>query len=660
MEDADWILVEFETSPRAAAKKASLGGGGGGRRWWETTASRLEQLMRSPTMWSEADVGQATQFADWAEQQGKTLFWNRSKVVSPASNSKVLLTLCQFQCLLHLHSDVLRRAPEHAVKRQFLRMLDFPAFYIDELTIEQAAGGGDLEFEFESEEKDKSFEYIWSAADENVAVKSSLFTEALSNLNLEFYEKPAPVPVLAKSIAGLDDRKVEIGGDSDDEHGEIKQRSVSVSPERKLSPEELKMNGHDLLVKEILEVFRLISRDVLGNDPQSNVHSILKAPLEEFLKDWIPALFSQLAENKGYRKKVIADIRVNALRSFQSFTSDYHRSLELFRKKNGIEDFSTHRLSLSSEQSSSSLIAMLCKIIAERGDSAIIDPKSFDEMDPSDVGTFINNKLKAAQQQLVVEAAKNFVSKQDSTGNKAQDLVAVLLENLLTNCLNQLVETLSDPSLWMMIFHRIPRLNFPPFPPKKEQPIPQKGDKSDEKDIALDLGIEIMMVISNLLDLAQPKGVAGFLAQIGRHVLRSYVEELGNGLWNELKTPIDSVRASFICKMIKCVLWDEEGSGDHVFISKLSMYEQLKKESARREVQDSVVTELAEHVHNQALEKVPKGWSWVGNSLSSVYATMWTLAHLFVEVTQSPWIMRFIILQYCLGPFARTSHTQRE
>eukprot|EP00475_Leptophrys_vorax_P005477 TRINITY_DN13302_c0_g1_i1.p1 TRINITY_DN13302_c0_g1~~TRINITY_DN13302_c0_g1_i1.p1 ORF type:complete len:716 (+),score=216.00 TRINITY_DN13302_c0_g1_i1:1374-3521(+) len=713
MEDDDFVLVDFETSPRkpppaaaadafaavvppAALKKRR-------KEWWETTAARLEQLIRQPSMWSEADSLQAKQFADWAESVGKQSFWGDYRASAVQVDTKVSLTLCTFQGLLQMHSDMLRNAPDHQVKVQFLRMLEFPTFFMEEFQ--------KIELEEEIEESDTgdAFHYVrFPAVEEGITVKMSSFNETLSNIKFDHYEAPTPVPaprpiivdaappsiidsapvdcgviietpvemkkppaLTASFIAnGLDEKKAENATDSDDDE-DLKKRKMSsehnaAAPDPSSNNKSVEEKGdpNELLVQEVLELFGLISRDVLGNDPQSKVHNILKAPLEDFLKQWIPDMFSKIAENKSYRDKVIADVRVNALRGFQSFTNDYHRSLELFRKKNSIEDFSKHRLSLSSEQSASSLIATLCQIIDNRGDPVIIDPKVFQEMDQSDIEAFITAKLDAAQQHIIscivdrvcAKGAAAATGEAKSSSNKAQDLVAALMENLLTGCLSQLVLTLSDPSLWMMIFHRIPRLNFPEFPgtaaPPANRPL-KDSSASEEKDIALDLGIEIMMVIRNLLDLAQPKGVAGFLAQVGRHVLRSYVEELGNGLWNELKTPIDAHKASFICKMIKCVLWDKQQNGDDfVFISRLSMYAQLKKEGSRREVQDSVVTELAEHVHNHALEKVPKGWSWVGNSLSSVYATVWTLAHLFVEVTQSPWILRFIILQYCLGPFA--------
>ena len=114
-------------------------------------------------------------------------------------------------------------------------------------------------------------------------------------------------------------------------------------------------------------------------------------------------------------------------------------------------------------------------------------------------------------------------------------------------------------------------------------------------------------------------------------------------------------KAAWVVGLIRILLWDTSDKGEHIFISSMSMFTQLQHDKSRREVQDSVITELADFLYGKVLEKVPEGLSWLSSSMTSVYATIWTLMHLIVEVTQSKLIMKFLILQYAIRPFTISS-----
>lgn len=386
-------------------------------------------------------------------------------------------------------------------------------------------------------------------------------------------------------------------------------------------------------------------KDILGVSNDTKLFSIFLPHFTIFLNKYLEKTFQNT--KKVSSKELYSDFRVKFIQGFQIFTNDYLESLKVFKNYMGIPDFSKKPLLLSSEFSAISLIVIMSKSISTKNHpfQPILNLAQIERLDnPILLCKTVREELDIKQAEFCLKIAEKIIPIESNE----IDIFKNFQFEIIQAFVDEVINLLSEPALWSTILHKLPHIDLPKFPETNESK--SRYSKNSDKHIESKIGYDLVNLIRNLLGISQPSGLAGILASICNHILDSYAEDLGKAICEELKHPLDLRRVEFVCLLFKRIFW-HDCQAEHVFITRFALFSQLKNERSRRSNHEMLVSELTEFIFHQIESSSGDSAMFVGwmkNSLDSIRQTLANLIHLFLELTQSSLIIRFIILQYIL------------
>jgi hypothetical protein len=582
---------------------------------WIWATEMYSKLAKFPKKWHKIDVKQFERFRKWfigiSEEKDKL---DRDFVV----------VICEFQYKLLCCEKLIKASDRSRIREIWMELLSVPLFDVPKLDEEDAEFNvlKDPMYDFALDQMNSGFYECKVPVDEQVW-KVSSYTDVLGNLNFNFFEMKNEVEDQAgKSFFGIDSlRKDSFNFSSPSSDSNSSQSEISL-------------------------LASLLIRDVLGIPLDSNIFRTLKLPLDSLFNGYFGKLFNSTETVKA--PELQSDFRIKFIKKLEGFTRDYFLALNMFKNHTGMKDSSLKKMQLSSNFASALLIFFFCKAIQRNGTRPIINLSLLESCShPDAFCEVIFNQLDSVKDDLLLKFCSHLSPERMAGAD--MDIFQKFQTEIMKSMFLGILEIFSDSAFWYCIFHNVTRDIFPEFPHSKGGS-PRSGNFK-EKDIEVDVGSNIVNLLRNLIDISQPSGLAGVLASICNRILNAYAEEIGQNICDELKTPFGSKQMSFVCALIKKLLW-KQSNDQHIFITNMSLYNQLRNSQSRRDLHEILVNELTEFIFQQielSNAQSSKLIGWMKKSVDSIREFLSNLIHIYLELTQSPKLLRFIFLQYIIA-----------
>jgi len=392
--------------------------------------------------------------------------------------------------------------------------------------------------------------------------------------------------------------------------------------------------GPETLQDMLIRLSRLFLRDCLASGHDSPMNDILAELARNFIVDAVPA--KSLSPRISPAKSLAMDLRANLLKQVESLTRDYKRIL--FR----LHSMKHHYAEIRpiSVDKTIQLIGLLDTSLKERGMTRImsIDIESL-------VKKPLKERLDGIQGILIEKLSRRLIATLNVPISFAEGVSKAFQKSIS----HALVHVFCNPAFWLMILHRSIRIEMPEFPERSES----EKSEGTVKDYAL-LGDIASSLIENLIDISNPTGVAGFVAQVGKHLVHSYSGNIGKSIVDEIVSPVSWKRVQWIMGFAEKIIWEPkaDGSGE-IFLTDLSMFKKIVSDMDKGNAQDireAVLLEITDFVFAKTSEMIPRNMSWMTTSVKSVRVAIWTLCSILFDITQSPLLLRFVVLQYLVLP----------
>lgn len=550
-------------------------------------------------------------------------------------------TLCQLQCFVSLHRDIILNSSPSEVKELLVEILNQPPL-------------------------------IGNFKDD--ADESPVMESLISTVKPDYFSISSNS--LSKEFPTLDDAKSSLGESilSSENLGE----NLSSSTIRILNPGGKRDRIE--LVEKISTLSNLFLRDFLNNGKETLLTGLLKSFLQKIISSHVPQLITRLVaheENLSAIRKFEQDPRVHLIKGAQNFIADYSTAHGLVEMKKNFDCKLRWKVSAYPD-SHPLLIMLMCQKVSQRSNSKLL-VENFQILRHCS-SKELDKILVESREKLFLEFANHLIPLQPSGHRSELDLSLI---NLIKESLEMLISIVSDSKLWVFLMYRASKILqiiqksrqrdssrskkrtsrrssrnsawIKRFDSRNSRPDLLSQEEREEIDISRNLGKEISLLVHHLNRLISPQGLSSIIVKIGTHVVNSFMQSIGNEIWNELKTPISAEKILDIVNFILALLWDQTANNEYLFVGDMTFFKNLDDARLLSEFKRECVVELVEAANKTLEMLIPNAIQWMTPSMRSIRSSIHSLVQILAEISQSPQLLQFTLLQYFVIPLLQAT-----